>query len=374
MNEIIVDTSPTRSIEQLNEEEKRRVESKLASLDYMNPVSIIQFGSESSKEVTSLSTEMISKFKVKDFEDAQELIVNLVGDLKTVDPKTLLETKKKGIFSRMSLGKKAEEKIAKMITQQTTLEKAIDEVENKLVAAKISLMGDLEFCSQMTKKTYEFAKNQEIDYLTIQEAIKSAKQEKQKLEELFARQPNNIEYSYKIAELNRSIERLEQKAINILSFRTSTLQSVVQIGLVQGGDELMVSKIDDTITNIIPSWKRNFAIGIATYRLNNAVAIQKMCSNATNELLKRNSEMLKDTLLETATELQRPSIDPETLEAVNQNLEETFKGLSKVSEEASKNRKEAIDTIQSIQNLAIQLQSGTALDRLEDRNEKTKRI
>lgn len=374
MNEIIVDTSPTRSIEQLNEEEKRIVESKLASLDYTNPVSIIQFGSESSKEVNSLSTEMISKFKVKDFEDAQELIVNLVGDLKTVDSKTLLETKKRGIFSKLSLGKKAEEKIAKMIMQQTTLEKAIDEVEDKLVNSKISLMGDLEFCSEMTRKTYEFARNQEIDYLTIQEAVKKAKQEKQELETLFSSQPNNIEYSYKIAELNRAIERLEQKAINLLSFRTSTLQSVVQIGLVQGGDELMVSKIDDTITNIIPSWKRNFAIAIATYRLNNAVAIQKMCSNATNELLKRNSEMLKDTLLETATELQRPSIDPETLEAVNQNLEETFKGLSKVSEEASKNRKEAIKTIQSIQNLAIQLQSGATLDALEDRNGKANRV
>ncbi len=374
MNEIIVDTSPTRTMEQLSKEERKKVKSKLESLDYMNPASIIQFGSESSKDVTSLSTEMISKFKVKDFEEAQELIVELVGGLKTVDPKTLLETKKKGFLSRVSLGKKAEEKIAKMLMQQTTLEKAIDEVEDKLVATKVSLMGDLEFCSQMTKKTYEYARNQEIDYLAIQEALKKAKQEKQEMEDLFAQQPNNIEYSYRIAELNRAIERLEQKAVNQLAFRTSTLQSVVQIGLVQGGDELMVSKIDDTITNIIPSWKRNFAIGIATYRLNNAVAIQKMCSNATNELLKKNSEMLRDTMLETASELQRPSIDPETLQEVNKNLEETFKGLSKVNEEAGKAREEAIKTIQSIQTLAIQLQSGTSVEQLEDKNGKTKKV
>ena len=108
MSEIIVNTSQTRSLEQLNEEEKKQVETKLASLDYMDPVSIIKFGSESSKEVTSISTEMISKFKVRDFEDAQALITNLIGDLKTVDPDTLLTTNKKGVISMVPfVGKKA---------------------------------------------------------------------------------------------------------------------------------------------------------------------------------------------------------------------------------------------------------------------------
>lgn len=206
MSEIIVNTSQTRSLEQLNEEEKKQVETKLASLDYMDPVSIIKFGSESSKEVTSISTEMISKFKVRDFEDAQALITNLIGDLKTVDPDTLLTTKKKGVLSMVPfVGKKAEEKITKLLTQQVSIEKAIDEVEDKLVAAKVTIMGDMEFCSEMIKKTYEYANNQEIEYITIQEALKKANEEKEQLEELFRQNPNMIEYSYKISELNRAI-------------------------------------------------------------------------------------------------------------------------------------------------------------------------
>ena len=370
MSEIIVNTAQTRSLEQLNEDEKKQVETKLASLDYMNPVSIIQFGSESSKEVTSISTQMISKFKVKDFEDAQALITNLIGDLKTVDPETLLTTKKKGFLSNVPfVGKRAEEKITTLLTQQISIEKAIDEVEDKLVAAKVTLMGDMEFCSQMIKKTYEYANNQEIEYITIQEAFKKANEEKEQLEELFKQNPNIIEYSYKISELNRAIKRLELKAYNLLVFRTSTLQSVTQVGLVQGGDELMVTKIDDTIINVIPSWKRNFAIALATYRLNNAVAIEKIVNDATNKLLVQNSEMLKDTMLKTAAEIERPSIDPETLQTVNKNLEETFNGLSAVSEEAKKVRDSAIKTVESIQTLALELQSGTSLDKkLEDKS------
>ena len=368
MNEIIVDTTQARSLEQLNEEEKKIVDDKLSTLDYMNPASIIQFGSESSKEVTAISTQMISKFKVKDFEDAQSLISNLIGDLKTVDADTLLETKQKGFLSKLPfISQKAQLKITNLLTQQTTIEKAIDEVEDKLVASKVTLMGDMEFCSQMIKKTYEYAKNLEIDYITIQEATKQAHEEKEQLEQLFMQNPNNMEYSAKISDLNRAIRRLELKAYNLLVFRTSTLQSVTQIGLVQGGDELMVSKIDDTIINVIPAWKRNFAIALATYRLNNAVSIEKMVNDATNKLLVKNSEMLKETMLQTAVEMERPSIDPETLQAVNTNLQETFDGLSKVTMEAKKVRQDAIKTVQSIQTLALELNSGSNIELLSQK-------
>ena len=368
MNEIIVDTTQARNLEQLNEEEKRIVDDKLSTLDYMNPSSIIQFGSESSKEVTAISTQMISKFKVKDFEDAQFLISNLIGDLKTVDADTLLETKQKGFLSKLPfISQKAQSRITNLLTQQMTIEKAIDEVEDKLVASKVTLMGDMEFCSQMIKKTYEYAKNLEIDYITIQEATKQAQEEKEQLEQLFMQNPNNMEYSAKIADLNRAIRRLELKAYNLLVFRTSTLQSVTQIGLVQGGDELMVSKIDDTIINVIPAWKRNFAIALATYRLNNAVSIEKMVNDATNKLLVKNSEMLKETMLQTAVEMERPSIDPETLQAVNTNLQETFDGLSKVTMEAKKVRQDAIKTVQSIQTLALELNSGSNIEQLSQK-------
>ncbi len=368
MNEIIVDTTQARNLEQLNEEEKRIVDDKLSTLDYMNPSSIIQFGSESSKEVTAISTQMISKFKVKDFEDAQFLISNLIGDLKTVDADTLLETKQKGFLSKLPfISQKAQSRITNLLTQQMTIEKAIDEVEDKLVASKVTLMGDMEFCSQMIKKTYEYAKNLEIDYITIQEATKQAQEEKEQLEQLFMQNSNNMEYSAKIADLNRAIRRLELKAYNLLVFRTSTLQSVTQIGLVQGGDELMVSKIDDTIINVIPAWKRNFAIALATYRLNNAVSIEKMVNDATNKLLVKNSEMLKETMLQTAVEMERPSIDPETLQAVNTNLQETFDGLSKVTMEAKKVRQDAIKTVQSIQTLALELNSGSNIEQLSQK-------
>lgn len=368
MNEIIVDTTQARNLEQLNEEEKKAVDTKLSTLDYMNPSSIIQFGSESSKEVTAISTQMISKFKVKDFEDAQSLISNLIGDLKTVDADTLLETKQKGLLSKLPfISQKTQSRITNLLTQQMTIEKAIDEVEDKLVASKVTLMGDMEFCSQMIKKTYEYAKNLEIDYITIQEATKQAHEEKEQLEQLFMQNPNNMEYSAKISDLNRAIRRLELKAYNLLVFRTSTLQSVTQIGLVQGGDELMVSKIDDTIINVIPAWKRNFAIALATYRLNNAVSIEKMVNDATNKLLVKNSEMLKETMLQTAVEMERPSIDPETLQAVNTNLQETFDGLSKVTMEAKKVRQDAIKTVQSIQTLALELNSGSNIELLSQK-------
>ena len=308
MSEMVVNTSQTRSIEQLNDEEKKQVEEKLASLEYMSPVSIIQFGSENKIDVISLSISMISKFKVKDFEELQELIVNLVGDLKTVDIESLLGIKKKRLLSkRLGVSKKEEKNNLKILTQQVSIEKSLNEVEDKLVADKILIFGDIEFCYQMMKKIYEYASDQEIDYITIQETLKKAGKEKEKLEGLLKQNPNNIEYSYKISELDRVIERLESKADRILKLRNSILQTVTQIRLVQEGDELMVSKIDDAIINVIPSWKSNFV-----------------------------------------------------------NLKETLDGLNKVIEDVKRFRDDAIKILQNIQSLALQLQSGTNLSELED--------
>lgn len=361
-NEIIIDSSSARTMEQLTEKEQEKVRKKLEKLDYKDPVALIKFGSEHSKEVTDISSQMISKFKVKDFEEAQELITGLIGDLTTVDTDSLLETKKSWVQRLPFIGKKAQSKITNLLTQQMSIERAVDEVEDKMVAAKMSLMGDMQFCKEMVDKTYQYAKNLEIVYITIQEAIKMANQEKAEIEELFNKSPNNLEYSQRLAEINRGIKRLELKAYNTLLFRASTLQSVTQIGMVQQEDELMVQKIDDTIINVIPLWKRNFAIALTIYRLNNAVTIEGIVNDATNKFIKENSEMLKETMLRTAEEMERPSIDPESIKVVYQNLADTFRGMEAVSKQQKEIRDKAIKTIESIQTLSLEMNSGSKLE------------
>ena len=357
MNEaIIIDLSSARSFEQLTAKEKKLVKSKLRTLDYKNPIAVIKFGSEHSREITDLSTQMISQFRVCDFEEAQSLISNLMERLNTANPAELLKNKNRGF-----IGKK--QKMVNLLTQQISIEKAIDQVEDRLVATKLSLIGDIEFCRQMTEKTYEYAQNLEIVLITVNEALKKAEVDKSKMEELLKQNPNNLEYAQRLREIDYVIESLDSKAYDLMLFRTSTLQTVTQISMVMRGDELMVQKIDNTIINVIPLWKRNFALALAVYRLNNAVAIERLVNNATNKLLVDNSKILKNALIQTAEEMQRPSIDPETIKTVYHNTADTLEGLTEINNQQKEVREKALKSIQSIQTMSLQINSSLNINK-----------
>ena len=64
-------------------------------------------------------------------------------------------------------------------------------------------------------------------------------------------------------------------------------------------------------------------------------------SDTTNELLKKNAEMLKLATVETARESERGIVDIETLKTTNQTLITTLDDVMKIQEEGRQKRREA---------------------------------
>ena len=78
--------------------------------------------------------------------------------------------------------------------------------------------------------------------------------------------------------------------------------------------------------------------------------MQKQVSDTTNELLKRNSENLKNSTVEIQKEAQRSTIDVDTLKEVNQNLIDTIHESMQIQEDATNQRKLAEKELMDIQN------------------------
>jgi toxic anion resistance family protein len=70
----------------------------------------------------------------------------------------------------------------------------------------------------------------------------------------------------------------------------------------------------------------------------------------TNELLKKNAEILKTATIETAKESERGIIDIETLKNTNKTLISTFDEVIKIQDEGRKKRKEAEAELKNIEN------------------------
>ena len=68
--------------------------------------------------------------------------------------------------------------------------------------------------------------------------------------------------------------------------------------------------------------------------------LQKQVTETTNELLKKNSEMLKTNTIEIAKENEKGIVELETLKKVNDDLITTIEETIKISEEGRVKRKE----------------------------------
>ena len=72
-----------------------------------------------------------------------------------------------------------------------------------------------------------------------------------------------------------------------------------------------------------------------------AIEAQRQVSDMTNELLKKNADMLKIASIETAKEGERAIVDIETLQHTNRSLIETLDEVLRIQTEGAQKRKEA---------------------------------
>ena len=72
-----------------------------------------------------------------------------------------------------------------------------------------------------------------------------------------------------------------------------------------------------------------------------ATAAQSAVTEMTNELLKKNADMLKMGTIQTAREAERSVVDIETLQHTNQQLIETLDEVLNIQREGAQKRREA---------------------------------
>ncbi len=78
------------------------------------------------------------------------------------------------------------------------------------------------------------------------------------------------------------------------------------------------------------------ALGLENSR--KATAAQTAVTNVTNQLLKRNADMLKMGTIATAKEAERSMVDIETLQHTNQQLISTLDEVIKIQKEGAQKR------------------------------------
>ena len=91
----------------------------------------------------------------------------------------------------------------------------------------------------------------------------------------------------------QALDRLEKRVFYLQQARQIGIQQLPQIRIVQSGDETLIENLQATTALTVPAWKQKMVILLGLTRQKSALELQKTVTDATNEMMRQASEMMK---------------------------------------------------------------------------------
>lgn len=317
----------------LSEAEKKVVNDFVTKIDITDTQQVMQYGSAAQKHIAAFSETALNQVRTKDLgAGVGEDLANLVTELKNYSPEDPESQKKKGFFS--SFKKDADKARAK----NAAAEANVDKISGILEQHKLKLMKDVAMLDEMYNLNQQYYK--ELTMYIVAGKKKLAEVKGGDLEELRRKAiaSGAQEDAEAYNDLSNLVERFEKKIGDLELTRMISLQMGPQTRLLQNNDTMMIEKIDTSIMNTIPLWKSQMVISLGLERSRQATAAQAAVTNMTNDLLKKNAEMLKVGTINTAREAERGIVDLETLKQTNRSLIETLDEVMNIQKEGRQQR------------------------------------
>jgi uncharacterized protein YaaN involved in tellurite resistance len=328
-------TAVKLDISMLNEAEQKLVHDFSKKIDITDTNAILTYGAASQKNIADFSGSTLENVRTKDMGEVGDMLSSLVVQLKGFN---YGENEKKGFFG---LKKRLQNQIATIKAEYDKASVNVDKIAEMLEKHQVTLLKD----AAMLDKMYE------INQVYFRELTMYILAGKEKLVECHntvlpelqkkATESGKPEDAQAVNDYVNMINRFEKKLYDLELTRTISIQMAPQIRLIQNNDSLMVEKIQTSIVNTIPLWKSQMVLALSMHHSQQAMEAQREVTNMTNELLKKNAEMLKTGTIEVAKESERGVADIETLVETNQKLIETLEEVRTIQVEGAQKRKAA---------------------------------
>ncbi|MFC6052276.1 tellurium resistance protein [Acinetobacter sp. Ac_877] len=168
-------------------------------------------------------------------------------------------------------------------------------------------------------------------------------------------QTQNQTTTQKIYDLNHIANNLEKRVSDLQILQQSAMQTLPMIRIIQSNNLMLVDKFYAIKNITLPAWKNQISLAISLQEQKNSVQLANTIDDATNDLLKRNADLLHQNSVDTAKANQRSVIDIETLEHVQNTLIKTVNDVIQIQKEGVQKREEASDRLRTLQNNLNQL-------------------
>ena len=318
----------------LSEAEKQVVEDFSKKINIMDSNLILQYGAAAQKNVAGFSENALASVRSKDLGEVGKSLSDLVVELKGFGQ----EEEKKGLFGMF---KKAGNKLETMKAQYAKVEANVDKIARELEQHQVTLLKDVAMFDQMYELNLKYYKELTMYILAGKKKLEDVRTNELPALKARAEQTGAQEDAQRYNDMAQMCERFEKKLHDLELTRVISIQMGPQTRLLQNNDTLMVEKIQSSLVNTIPLWKSQMVLALGMEHSRQATAAQSAVTEMTNDLLKKNADMLKMGTIETAKEAERSIVDIETLQHTNQQLIDTLDEVLNIQREGAQKRQAA---------------------------------
>ena len=333
--------------DKLSEEDKKQVELIMNDVKVGDSNGVIQYGVGAQSDIANFSDKMLEDVRAKDSGYVGDILTDLMVKVKN---KNINKKIKKKTLENIPIIKKKKKKTKKFLSKYQKVENQIDEITEKLDKERMILLKDVVMFDNLFEKNTECIHNLDLYIIAGNRKIEELKTKDLPELEAKANQSGDPLDAQKVADMRDFIDRFEKKVHDLKLTRTVAIQTAPQIRFIQSGNKALVDKIQSSILNTIPLWKSQITLALGIAKQKGALDLQKQVTETTNELLKKNSEMLKTNTIEIAKENEKGIVEIETLKKVNDDLITTIEETIKISEEGRAKRKEVENELVNIEN------------------------
>ncbi len=348
---------PTVDISKFNNQEMQIVEKAKDEINISDSNSLMYFGSNVQGKIAEFADGILEGVKTKDTQHVGSNLTSLLVTIKGVDLDNLTKKKPSKIPFFDKFKKSAQG--AKIGLQ--SISDTVDNIVVGLDKSRQELIRDVNVLDALYNKNLEYLHDLELYVAAGEQKYKEI------VETTLINLKNKAEQTQDMLDIQKyndfaqMLTEIEKRIYDLKLSKEIALQTLPQIRLMQNNDKVLANKIQSSILTTIPIWKNQIALSISLQKQQAALEVQKKVTETTEDMLKKNAEMLKTNTLEIARESERGVVSIETLRETHNKLLETIDESMKIYEEGRVNR-------QNVEKELVQMEASQRQKLLSYRN------
>ncbi len=306
-----------------------------AAFDIEQPEAIIGYGTSAQQSISEFSAGLLSQVRNEDSGFVGDILGELMIKVKDTNVDGLTAS---GELSKLPLIGPMFDSFKRWVAKFEKVEPQIEKIETELDRAQQKLMADIVMFDQLFERNADYF--DELNVYIAAGEMKLAELRETTLPELQqkAAESQDPMEAQRVRDLEALVSRFEKKVHNLKLSRAIAIQTAPQIRIIQANDQVLVDKIQTSVLTTLPLWRSQIVIGLGLERQRRALEMQKSVDDTTNELLAKNSEMLKQGSIEVTEANERGIVDIETLRKVNEDLVTTIDETMRIQREGREKR------------------------------------